>query len=68
MRKRRRSVRSSAPSVESWVYDGKLLLGTVAGRPGALRASSATGRKLGTFETPQQAMLAIIAAARLAAG
>ena len=68
MRKRRRLARSKAPTTESTVYNGKILLGSIAGRPGALRASSATGRKLGTFETPQQAMLAIVAAAREAAG
>jgi hypothetical protein len=68
MRKRRHSVRSSTSAVESWVYDGRLLLGKVAGRPGALRATSATGQKLGTFETPQEAMLAIVVAVREAAG
>ncbi len=68
MRKRRRAARSSTSAVESWVYDGKVMLGKVAGRPGALRAISSTGRKLGTFETPQEAMLAIVVAAREAAG
>ncbi len=64
MRKRRRSVRSSAPTVESSVYDGATLLGSVVGRANTFRASSAKGRKLGTFKTPQEAMLAIVTAAR----
>jgi hypothetical protein len=67
MGKRRRPARSSAPIVESAVYDGAILLGSVIGRTGTFRASSATGRKLGMFETPQAAMLAIVEAARSSA-
>jgi hypothetical protein len=66
--KRRRAARSSTSVVETWVYDGRFLLGRVAGRLGALRAASASGRKLGTFATTQAATLAIVVAAREANG
>jgi hypothetical protein len=64
MRKRRRFARSSAPTTESAIYDGAKLLGSVIGRTGAFRASAPGGRKLGSFKTAPEAMLAVVTAAR----
>jgi hypothetical protein len=66
MRKRRRYARSSAPMTESAIYDGATLLGSVIGRSGALKASTADGRSLGSYEDAPAAMLAVVQAARVA--
>ncbi len=62
VRKRRRPRRSSAPSTESAIYAGADLSGFVTGRTGAFTASTAARRRLGTFRTAPEAMLAIIEA------
>jgi hypothetical protein len=68
MGKRRRSGRSSAVTTESAIYDSATLLGYVVGRGGSFRASTPGGKKLGSYNTAPEAMLAVIVAAREAAG
>ncbi len=68
MRKRRRSRRPIAPATESAIYDGSALMGYVIGRTGAFKASTVDRRRLGTFRTAPEAMLAVVSAAREAAG
>lgn len=62
MRKRGVGPRVTPPPSDSTVYDGSQCLGTIQGRKGVFKAVDAAGRKLGTFDTPQEAMRCICAA------
>jgi hypothetical protein len=61
----RKTARGRAtPPVESSVYDGPTLLGTITPRAGLFAARSASGLVVGRFDSAREAMRAICAASR----
>jgi hypothetical protein len=56
--------RHSSPHGEQAIYAGPELLGVVTWRAGFSHATLATGRRLGKFRRPNDAMAAICSAAR----
>jgi hypothetical protein len=59
------SRRRAAPPVESTVYDGRELCGTITPKAGAFVARSISGKSLGRFANERLAQRAITSAARL---
>jgi hypothetical protein len=62
----RRPKRAAAPILESSVYAGAHLLGTIVGRGHLFKARTVEGRKLGEFPPARDAMAAIVNAQRQA--
>ena len=52
--------------MESTIYDGSTLLGTIVGRGHRFKARTVEGRKLGEFPSARDAMSAVIEATRAA--